>query len=94
MMPSHNDFPRHADEAKYPSIADSLQEKHGYLIGGGALVKALAYPNTSAFRQAHSRGTVPVTVFDIPNRRGKFAYTADVAAWLASFGRDKKRGDK
>ncbi|WP_460837661.1 hypothetical protein [Noviherbaspirillum agri] len=93
-MRSQNDLPPHAHEAKYSSIARSLQEKYGHLIGGGALVKALAYPNSSAFRQAHSRGTVPVPVFDIPNRRGKFAYTVDVATWLASFARDKKRGDK
>ena len=29
-------------------------------------------------------GAVGVAVFDIPNRRGKFALTVDVAAWLTS----------
>lgn len=64
-------------------IAKELVEANGPLIGGSALRKALGFPSAEAFRQASFRGHVPVKVFSIPNRRGKFAFTRDVATWLA-----------
>lgn len=36
-----------------------------------------------AFRQALARNTVPIRVFGLPKRRGKFAFVEDVAYWLA-----------
>ena len=56
---------------------------YGPLIGGAALVKVLAFPSPEAFRQAVARGTVPVKLFELKGRRGRFAFTRDIAAWLA-----------
>lgn len=64
-------------------IEQSLHERHGPMLGGAALCRALGFPTAAAMRQAVSRGRVPVPLFDIENRRGRFALTRDVAMWLA-----------
>jgi hypothetical protein len=61
-----------------------LLNRYGPLIGRDDLWGALGYPSSDAFRQAVSRKQVPITVFEIENRRGKFALTKDVAHWLAN----------
>ncbi|WP_218417909.1 hypothetical protein [Alteromonas lipotrueae] len=53
------------------------------VVTGDDLMKALGYKTSDAFRQAIARGTLPVNIFTIDKRRGRFALTADVAAWLA-----------
>lgn len=61
-----------------------LTEKYGQLLGGHDLWKILGYPTAEAFRQACTREVVPINVFSIPRRRGKFARVRDVAIWLES----------
>ncbi len=65
------------------SIERDLLDRHGPLIADDALRVALGYRSMEAFRQAIARKTVPVAVFGIPDRRGKFALAKDVARWLA-----------
>lgn len=78
------DKPREAvkQELEHQLMAD-LEARHGPLLNGRALYRALGLPSADAFRQAASRGQLPVRVFMIPNRRGRFALTRDVAHWLA-----------
>ncbi|BCM25552.1 hypothetical protein [Methyloradius palustris] len=64
------------------SLFQDLERRYGSLIGGGDLFKVMGFTNGQAFRQANSRGLLPVKVFAIENRRGKFALTRDVARWL------------
>ncbi|MGE8543227.1 MAG: hypothetical protein ACN6NS_02780 [Acinetobacter johnsonii] len=66
------------------TIEKELFDRYGPLMADDALRIALGYKSTEAFRQALTRKTVPVPVFSIPNRRGKFALVTDVAAWLAN----------
>ncbi|MDP4535508.1 hypothetical protein Q3O60_04795 [Alkalimonas collagenimarina] len=54
------------------------------VITGEALRCSLGYRSVEAFRQALSRNTVPVRIFTIENRRGKFALVRDIAIWLAN----------
>ncbi len=54
------------------------------LLSGAELWRALGYRSDSAFRIAVHRQSVPVRVFDLPHRRGKFALRRDVDAWLES----------
>lgn len=72
---------------KLPALARALEEDllaiHGPMVGGKALSSALGYPTNSAFRQALARNTVPVAVFSIERRRGKFALSREVARWIA-----------
>lgn len=64
-------------------IEKGLISAHGPLISNDALRSALGYCSKEAFRQALSRGTVPIPVFSLEKRRGKFALARDVAHWLA-----------
>lgn len=65
------------------SLEVDLTSLYGPLLSGGRLSQALGYPSLTAFRQALSRGRVPVPVFSLPNQRGKHALVKDVANWLA-----------
>lgn len=72
-----------------PSLAELLERdlltRYGSpLLGGEDLRSALGYPSAEAMRQAISRGTMPVPVFVVAHRRGKFALAKDVATWLAA----------
>ncbi len=81
---SENEFPR-----------TSIGEGFTPLIGGKELFLGLGYQTGAAFRQALRRGQLPIEVFSIPNRRGKFALRADFNNWLKALkpsGVEKKGG--
>jgi len=65
------------------SIEEDLFKKYGPMLTGESLREVLGYPSMEAMRQAVSRGTIPVPVFPIKNRRGKFALAKDIAIWIA-----------
>lgn len=67
-------------------IYHELYGKHGPLMGAVDLRQALGFSTQESFRQAAVRNKVGLPVFSIPGRRGKFAHTSDVAAWLAQLG--------
>ncbi|HEX7965313.1 MAG TPA: hypothetical protein VF651_06310 [Gammaproteobacteria bacterium] len=60
-----------------------LVEKHGWVLVGRSLMKALGYPSLESLRQAIHRGSVPVPLFPIENRKGMGALSTDVAKWMA-----------
>ena len=64
--------------------ADQLVAGHGPLLSGEDLWRNLGFRNSAAFRQAKLRGQLDIRVFSLPNRRGTFAFTHDVADWLRS----------
>lgn len=74
------------ESARSPSSLAQTEAKltriYGAIVGGARLTRALGYPTQAAFRQAVARGRVPVPVFTIPGRRGKFAQVHDIAAWV------------
>lgn len=65
-------------------LEDELTARYGPMVSNEDLRIALGYPSKEAFRQALSRKRVPVPVFSLPQRRGKYALVKDVAAWLAA----------
>jgi hypothetical protein len=65
-------------------LRETLLRMHGPLLGGKALVAALGHKNPASLRQARRRGQVAITLFTVPNRRGCFALTQEVADWLAN----------
>jgi len=75
------------EDAELKALIERLEadliKQYGPMLSGTSLCNALGYPSMDAFRQAFSRGTVPVPVFPIENRRGKYALVKDVARWLA-----------
>jgi hypothetical protein len=73
---------------KINALAETLEReltgRYGPLISNDDLRIALGYVSMDAFRQALARKTMPIPVFSLPNRRGKYALVKDVAAWLAA----------
>jgi hypothetical protein len=63
-----------------------LLAEHGELIGGLALARCLGYRTARAFQMAVQRGQLPIETFVLPQRRGRFARTFQVAEWLARCG--------
>jgi hypothetical protein len=55
----------------------------GDLVSGEELWRRLGYRTAASFRQAAHRNTVPIHVFDLPNRRGKHAFRADLDVWIS-----------
>lgn len=65
-------------------LEGELVEIYGHLLTNDSLEKLLLYPSKEAFRKAVTRKQVPVPLFKIPNRHGRFALTKDVARYLAT----------
>lgn len=64
-------------------ICSDLHATYGPLVGGSDLARLLGFKNMEAFRQAVHRKRLPIKVFELKNRRGKFAFTEDLTRWLA-----------
>ncbi|WP_377159624.1 hypothetical protein ACFJIX_10115 [Roseateles sp. UC29_93] len=60
-----------------------MATRYGPIMGGTALRQALGFSSAAAMRQAVLRNQVGVQLFNLKNRRGKFALTQDVVRWLA-----------
>lgn len=69
-------------ERSLNEIEKSLLDAYGAIVGGARLASILGYPSLGAFRQALRRRRLPVNVFAIAGRRGKFANVYDIAVWL------------
>lgn len=68
-------------------LETDLLALYGPLIGGRDLQRVLGYRTAAAFRQAIARQKLPVNVFTLPNRKGRFCLAKDIARWLAESGR-------
>lgn len=68
-------------------LTERMLKEFGPLMGGEELRRALGYRTAPAFARAVRMNAVGIPVFEIPNRRGKFALTVDVATWLAALRR-------
>lgn len=75
------------------ALESDLLRRYGPLIGHDDLRQALGYPSMDAFRQALSRRQLPVPVFAMPHRRGKYALAKDVAHWLVHLRHASTAGD-
>lgn len=52
------------------------------LLNAAETARLLGYPSTSALAKARQTGRLPIEMFQVPGRRGWFAATAVVRAWL------------
>lgn len=62
------------------------------ILSGEDLQKALGYRTIDAARQAIARKTIPVKVFTMEHRRGKYALVKDIAYWLAKSSAQQESG--
>lgn len=72
-----------APEVLTASFAAELLRAHGELLSPAVLPAVLGFSSVDAYRRALARKKLPVPVFKIEHRRGHYAFTRDVAAWLA-----------
>jgi hypothetical protein len=54
------------------------------LLSAAETAKLLGYPTTGALAKARQTGRLPIAMFQVPGRRGWFASTEVVRAWLES----------
>lgn len=78
------------DEPLAVILERDLLSRYGPLIGKEDLWMALGYPSNDAFRQGVSKKLIPIPIFEIENRRGKFALVKDLANWLAAKRNEEK----
>ncbi len=78
---------------KSRSEADQLYREYGPLLNTERLVEILGYPTASALQKAVQRGKLPFPVKRLPGRRGWYASTRQVGAWLDQTFPASSRGD-
>jgi hypothetical protein len=80
--------PNPGEETHADSLVERLEtliiREYGVVLTGRSLMRVLGYRSLEALRQAIYRGTVPIPVFPMENRRGKGALASDAAKWLSS----------
>lgn len=77
------------EQALKPNLEQALLERFGPLIGGADLRRALGFRSDVTFHRAARQGQLPVKVFKIEGRRGKYALTTEVAQWLCRVSADR-----
>lgn len=81
------DIPRPPPAGESADLAETLEAelvgRFGMMLGSEALREVLNYRTRSAYQQAIARDQVPVPLFPLRHRRGRFALAKDVAAYLA-----------
>ena len=76
--------------ARVEAIESSLRERYGELIGLSDLAELFHFPTVEAVRKARLRGRLPISVAQLPNRRGWFASPRSVAEMLATTKSEKE----
>lgn len=66
-----------------------LLELYGPLVGGEALRRAMGFRSAASFERAVRNQQTSLTIFGLEGRRGKFAYTSELAKWLVEQGKRK-----
>lgn len=69
----------------FPYESDLLA-RHGELMDGAALMALLHMNHERTLRRAIAANALPVSVFRLAGRKGWYARTRDVAAWLVFIG--------
>ena len=80
--PTGPDLPSSTGATDLKEYQADLVRVLGPVVGGAALVTALGFPSSDACRTARARTRLPIPTFSVAGRRGRFAATADIAAWL------------
>lgn len=70
-------------------LKQELTREWGYVMGSEGLRLAFGFATQAALRAAIVDGRLPVRTFTLERRKGQFALTCEVAAWLASHDRPK-----
>lgn len=64
-------------------LSELLVARYGELLTDEALYRSLGFNSRAGFNRALEQGRLPVPVFTLAHRRGRYSLTRDVARWLA-----------
>lgn len=72
--------------------AKAVFSRHGDLLKGAALRRALGYGSDRSFYRATAERNAPVALFKVDGKGAWCARTRDVEEWLASLGEEPAMG--
>lgn len=75
----------------HTDLHQSLTGTYGPLMDSHSICRVLYYPSVSALQAAKSRGKLPFDTVELEGRRGLFAFTEDVAAYLTQLSGRRQR---
>lgn len=64
----------------------ALRNRYGELLELNDIAEVFKYKTVEAVRKAHSRGTLPVSLYRFPKKAGWYAKTTDVASCIENMG--------
>ena len=76
------------------SLRQLMIREYGAVVGGRDLRSALGFKSTAAFGHAVRSGYIPLRIFEMPGRRGRFALVSDIADWLENSARKGARSKR
>lgn len=80
----------HAESAE--EIAEHITLEYGLLVRVADTWNLMGFASPEAARRAALRGSFPIRLLCIPNRRGSFIQSRDLAEWLfVAMGRQSER---
>jgi hypothetical protein len=65
-----------------------LTLQYGPFITSAKAADLLSYPSLAALTSARRRGRLPIEMQQLPDRKGWYARTADIARWIESVERN------
>lgn len=82
------------DTSNEKDLQTAILATYGAVLDSAALARVLGFPSSEAVRSARRRGTLPIHMFRLPNRKGWFASSVDVATWLQKLAQRIARADQ
>lgn len=64
------------------TLEEQMFENFGPIVGGKDLYTALGFKTYASFHRVKRLDELGVHVFSLPGRKGWFAMTAEIAAWI------------
>ena len=70
----------------YDNHLAALRDRYGELLELEDIAEVFKYKTIEAVRKAHSRGTLPVSLYRFPKKSGWYAKTTEVASCIENMG--------
>lgn len=71
-------------QGAHPAWVEMQIRRFGPVVGGEDLRGLLGYRTAAAFQKARMQEAVGVALFQLPGRKGWFAFTDEVCSWLVA----------
>jgi hypothetical protein len=79
-------------QGAHPAWVEMQIRRFGPVVGGEDLRGLLGYRTAAAFQKARAQEAIGVALFQLPDRKGWYAFTDEVCVWLVAH-REKWKTD-